>query len=1409
MPEGGVEMRYVLVANTTIPVENWNLYDPNVGIELPQDAVFGQTTTIQIAAIDEDGFPGLIRTVICERVAPKAPDKPLLLQYSKAFDYESTNDLYAIKARIYPKGGWISAHQASTVYADGNALVLDLYDPYNNKYQNASTASNIVESMCGTLEYAITTYEIADEHTTFYPAETFQGTALASVQNTYGNQNSWFVVGFADEYIRNNNVETQTSGINNTPRNLFQSTGTSTGTVTMNNHIFLHLRAFSTTSSDERIYSDVLTLRIERTPLDAPIISKPSYEKYTWTGGAISRMTFAGNAVVNVVLPENAPEGTYIEYTFEGGTTHNVIPATTSRHKVDGTNAIIVNSQLMENQRNGRIFLHAKNDAQGIESEWVMFDIEQLQTQNFYTDNYAEPTGGFNQNALVLVNGSGANAINDKLRVVDVFATDAGLENGKTTYYVYLEDYFHNGLRLIVNSRIEPTAFSTYKKGADGKDRIIDAGEILGRISFQNQTVDALGNVTKTMPEILITPSATESYIDYLPDAVPGDFVTVNNPATNMVFCPDMLTVGATEFSRKVRVRGLESMVGYDDRVRDTEGNEYLLYPRVQVEGKNFRDQISSMEDGNKYAVTGYVGQTGGMLTLIPTEDIIECPDSPELFAPNPVTDGELNAISPELSIQIKNIRMPLAYFWSVGKVDPVTEFEKLNKVPASNIIVLEKTAYENAYPKNVCDLYVYSKSLDTEKNADELWCLEPTNITVTWHDVDHVVNSIAEFKEIYRGHEAELPEAISQRVAFKPSAYCQFDRDSRAVVIEATPEWLYVRDLQKPESGFSSNNYILIHNENQWVNPPVPVGTDGTETRMLSKGDIITNFALIPARSHRGNLISESTGFARTFWFQDSIENFDPETRVINVGYVDPDADQYYSNVLATKDECERFRMRLLEIKNVKVTKGGDADNPDYYLTIGNEDEMPIALAFDIFEECRNGWDNAYDPEDPDAVYDIKGVLIMNENVKDSESYAFAMIDFNTNKGQVANPKVYATGASNKDAEIQNFVLKLEINIDHEEGTSVFYSTNGKDPRVNTDAETRQVYDGPFEYTLPAGQDRMTLKAFAYKPGMKPSATVSRIFVKNSTDIQYIINFLNIARKDRFYRFTDNMKVISVGGKYAFLAGSMGGFLPIYKEDGWDNTEVAPGRYITNFTVGYTEDDHGNRMAVATGLGDSFNSVSSPRGGEGGDFPHLEKTPQEIEFHAEPDTITSLSELNARRLVTVMSVTLHKAASADLAQEEQWIIEDQQNGETHPFMVGRLGNVYVSSKGENGADVVEELRDGATYNITGFVMLGERNRAGSVEFWPVQANRVNRTAKPTARITNYTNRQVLENGDIIAQFHGTATVELRHNEPTASIYYKFDSESPEGNLSEGRWYLYQHPIVMTKSDVIRIKAQD
>ena len=1422
-PAGTVKMIYVTAAN--IPESNWREYDPTVGIELPENAVWNQETPVYICGVDKDGNFGNKLTINCKREQPAAPPRPQVLRYAKSFEYNTITDA-SIPHRSIPKTGWISLDNQNqynlSVEVDVNAIVLDLKDAYSTALVSVGKEIDPEVEPVGGLEYAITnsmtppdeTFEINQQ---FKNATVNVGCTAEEYNDQdnnpdgyFGPQYGWFVYG------------TDING----------KAGPNSGGLNISGgDKYLHLRAY-TQVGDEKFYSDIVTIAITRTPLAGPTLSKPKGENYTWTNGGIPRMSYAKEAMIQITLPEDTPEGTKIRYAYEGSDEPGLEPSLsanksfltestfdgTTEHISDWTYApgksciITLGSNGLGTNGTtpfaGRLFVQSVNSSTGQESSWSIVDVEPIITTDYYLDGYLAPANGYDQNGLVALYGAYANP---GLRVVGVYDTDAALENGKNTYYVYLEDCYNNAIKLVINSATEPAVFETYRSKTPGKDCIINDGEIIGRVAYRS-FVGGKG----LMPEILITPTKEESFINYLPEAHEGGFY--GNAILN--FCPDSTKVTEAAFNKKVRMRGLEKVAG-SSRLRGIDGTEYTIFTRLKLPNeKEVEDAISALEDGNVYALTCYVGQASNSLALLPCEVPIECPDTPELFAPNPITDGELDAISAELNITIGNIRQHgMTYYWS--DLENINTFndaqlenaigvglKKIDLVKGVPTFTLKKADYKLDKNNNrQCHLWVYARS------EEGLWSIEPATIEIEWHELDAkngVVNSIAQFKEMYL-NDKNLPESISEnqsRASFDGNHYHQFSNQSKAIVIEATEEWLYIRDLEPTDADgkFHSANYILVHNENKWVNPPVPVAGEPDSVRMLRQGDIINNFALIPALSRRGNLISECTGFARTVHFIDSIYSTNPDfqlaLRPIEVGYSDdswyPDPDNdnysgYYKNIVLGENQ----RMRYLDIKNVKIEK---KDN-EYFLVLG---EGNIALAFDIFEECYNGWDNFYEPDEPDELYNIKGIFLKNEKDRD-ESYAIAMIDFSTNKGQVAAPKLYCTEATNKDTELQYFVNNLEVNIEPEDGASVFYSINGVDPKnMDSSNANRLSFTGEtFSPTLPANSDRITVKAYAYKPGYKPSATVSRIFVRNSTELQYIFQFLDQARAGRFYKLSTNLKVIATGGKYMFLAGPMGYFLPVFNNDGWDDTDLAAGRYVRDFTVGYMEDTHSNRIAVATGHLSTFDKITSPL------WEDDKMTPEADQFHAAPDTLNSLSLLNARRLVTLMNVTLTDGKVQTNDGEDLWYIQDRQTGQNHPMYVGRLGKVSTASYSSDGTRVPEELRDGSAYNITGFVMLGDpTGREGEVEFWPIQADRVTRSPRPTADFTNTLSNQVNSaNGDYMVNFNGTTTVTLKSTRPNTTIYYMIDSHSEDN--STATWYTYQHPILIDKSDVIRVKCQE
>ncbi len=257
-------------------------------------------------------------------------------------------------------------------------------------------------------------------------------------------------------------------------------------------------------------------------------------------------------------------------------------------------------------------------------------------------------------------------------------------------------------------------------------------------------------------------------------------------------------------------------------------------------------------------------------------------------------------------------------------------------------------------------------------------------------------------------------------------------------------------------------------------------------------------------------------------------------------------------------------------------------------------------------------------------------------------------------------------------------------INESEDNKVTIHYSIDGLDPLQNLGSR-HEYEEGADELKL-ADHD-VEIRAFASYPGMTPSDVVVRRFRKQSNDVQYILNFLNTAREGNAYRFTSSVKAVAKGGDYLFVAGSVGHYLPIYREGGWGNMAVKPGQYLKGFTVGYKVDEYGNRMAVATDYEHTFGNVADDG---------------ESVIKATPDEVSSISAANARRLVRISNVRVNAGLR-------------QKRGMHHHRAVGRSdasadGGSAGRGRGDRrrGNPTGETLQDGETYNITGFVMLGE-----------------------------------------------------------------------------------------------------
>ncbi len=909
------------------------------------------------------------------------------------------------------------------------------------------------------------------------------------------------------------------------------------------------------------------------------------------------------------------------------------------------------------------------------------------------------------------------------MTITGVYATrkDGGAQ--LSSYYAYVVDADGTAIKLVSTSPFP----ASYTAGA-----VIPAGGLVGEFRYSYGA-----------PEIVVS-----NYTGFLKETTPG---TAPEPAEVTTISTSNDDGAIPDFNRKVVLRHAKWLRNTkSSQVEDTEGNRYLIYSRLitpGVEAYEFTEDMFKSEAGTLWAIEGYVGQVEGATAIFPTAKVLPCPATPTLLAPNPISD-DVNAISPEVNVKV-NRTEGYTYHYKTA------EDGELKVLPEVGL-----TLKAGDYTTTPCDLWVYA-------SANGLYSWKPAHVTITWHPVANTYTSIADFKADYLKDELTLPGSLTED---KPEfgedetvVYTQFSPEAGAVVVETTPEWLYIRDNFGDEFDYTSNNYLMIHNRKKWHNPQVG---EGENARDLAPGDIITNFALIPAHTSRGNLVSESTGFARTVQFVKTIPGFEPAFKPINVGYVEPGNEGYYTNIKLGEAE----RMRLVQLKNVRIKKtpGANPEEDVYTLVIGSDDARPITLAFDIFTQSRNGFDAAYNDKNPKELYDIKGVLIRDNRIKDNETYALALISFDTQNGAVAAPEVFVQGTTDaeaKAAEVQEFEHGLVVEITPEENSFVYYSLNGKDPLNNTDAESRISYSDPIPVTLPEGQDRVVVKAFAYRPGYKPSATVTRTFVKTSRELSYLLNFINQGEQGRAYHFNGNVRIAAVAGNWMMVRGSVGHYLPIYNADGWNTTEYAAEKYLTDFLMTFDNSERNIR-----GMAKDFK-------------PSTDKPADIKEIELTPDSVTFISEANARRYVKLHSALVHSGASAADASTTEWTV----TGTAHESSAHRLAVEMLDF-------AADKLRDGGMYDIEGFVMLG---KDGKAELWPLTATEIKQTERVEVKLNDVTLTPVSDASDAsreyVAEFEKGALVTLFTSDTREStkIYYSYDNE---------KWYTYGQPFLVLES---------
>lgn len=764
--------KIVYTMNGTEPGVNSESLDASGGkITLPK-AIPGQVTELKIRGIDADGNLGMILTLNCMRFQRTAPSRPEITRYTTDFTYEWHSNA-TLQTQLDTDDNSFQTYQSfdPTIYLTSKKLMLEFSKAYAIRIKE-NYGSIIDEAKTSDLEFAISQQPQAS-----LDGLNFQRAAIYnSSTSQLPMQNHWFAIG-ENVCSKDGNVSVENL---NCGKELFPNNSS---------ECYLYLRAVTYgENGEESLYSDVVTVKICRKAPASPTIELFGNGTVN-DRGTVPVFSFIG--MTNIRVYQSSPDQS-LEYYFAGhngnepwpgadpGDVHYTpLPDATN----DFTLTTIENGEGIQVSE-GRLYIRLIDKATGLKSAPAMVDLEPINAIN-YSLNYTSDYKPEQQSLVSLSPTSTPYAYNFK--IMGVYETDAAAVDGKTTYYVYLMDGGGYWIKLVINAKGMPSILKTYQT----TDQAL-WGPIVGRIYYHSIT-----SSDKTMPEIWVTPGS-EDYTAYLPQ--PMGTWTHNNVKE----CPDVTEIDERDFNRKVRLRSLTWLGG--NRVRTADGRELTLYSRLKVDGYDFQadmanvDRIAKEEGTKLFAATGYVGQLNGQLALLTTEPTLQCPGTPNLFAPNPIIidpdkETTVNAISDHIDITIKGNANGESKFYYASSVNN-TPLE----VDGNTLPVNRPTAQEG----NTLHRVVWSE-------LNGMRSLKPARIAITFHNPTPVT-SIEDFKtkEFAR---MEEPDPADEETIY-------YQMTGKVVIEDITPEYIYVRDYtDAPEAELIDGEHmrrLLIHNSNR-----------------------------------------------------------------------------------------------------------------------------------------------------------------------------------------------------------------------------------------------------------------------------------------------------------------------------------------------------------------------------------------------------------------------------------------------------------------------------------------------------------------------------------------------------------------------------------------------------------------
>lgn len=776
-----------------------------------------------------------------------------------------------------------------------------------------------------------------------------------------------------------------------------------------------------------------------------------------------------------------------------------------------------------------------------------------------------------------------------------------------------------------------------------------------------------------------------------------------------------------------------------------------------------------TLEDGTAYRVDGFIGRSGTDYAIYPLA-IAKCPAAPKLLAPNPLDEATANMISPKITITIDPTGVDRATTWSYlikapNRVDITGTLNYAQATDRTQGIEIDASKFGTSTGGS-CTLTVTSRLGSVQS--------EPVTVTITKHPATPF-ESIEAFKNEYLGRENDLPDFDDDTAA----RLYHYLGEGQVVILAKTPEYLYVRDYDPDRdtetNPYTSANYLLIHNSNGWHNPKVADATAEGGERELEAGDIIGGFALVPGKTRLGNLISETTGFARTVRYEGTVDDKTQlKATTKEVGYIDPNHPHYYTNVKFTSPD-DRMRYYTLSTVEVLRRRNPDADASAgtesqwiYKLRLGSEDEENWPeLTLNVFT-VRDGWATAFGDTDADGLvypFEITGVAMLNG---DSGKFAFAMTDF---KGSAA-PAAPTIALEGDDAvagtEPVQFLYNGRIILTAAaDGDQIYYTTDGSDALQNPDGRKRFIgdYDGAnSDLNLVGAREQVVVSAFAVRPGSTTSASVTRVFERLAIEREYVANMLK-ETPGQWYHFNGYVRVVEVYGEWMFARGVLGQYLPIYNASGWNG--YGPGNYLTDFVVQQANTD-GNIHVAATGLCPFGAPVARP------------ESVKEIDIDS-PDEVGSVTSASARRYITLRRGVVTRSE----AKAGGWTVRGQDDAALpRNLAVGKLGDMTG-----------DPLKDGKVYDITGFVMYGEDRQ---LELWPLSARLV--SATPGVEVSAGEGTQLEGEGtELTAAFYPITELTLSCEDEDAEIFYAIYDEA-KTPAAEVKWSPYVRPVIITEA---------